>query len=185
VRYRKATPDDVAAIANLHADSWRNTYRGAYSDEYLDGPVFEERLAVWQKRLSSPPPNQYVVIAEDGGRIVGLACAYGEQDAELGTLLDNLHVRVDLHKSGIGKRLVSEIARWCVARYPQSPLYLGVLEQNLNAQQFYKRLGAHDVRGEIARSPSGDAVPSRIYAWTREQVTDLASESLGTGTETG
>jgi GNAT superfamily N-acetyltransferase len=177
MRLREATLADADAIAGLHADSWRNTYRGAYSDEYLDGPVFEDRLRVWLERLSSPAPNQHVIVAEDDGAIVGFACSYGDESAELGTLLDNLHVRRDLQKTGIGKRLVIEIARWCAANYPDSGLWLGVLEQNANAQAFYKRLGAADVGGEIATPPGGGSVPSRIYAWTREQVRELASKS--------
>jgi hypothetical protein len=47
VRFRHAAPDDVAAIARLHAQSWRGHYRGAYSDAFLDGEAFADRLAVW------------------------------------------------------------------------------------------------------------------------------------------
>jgi hypothetical protein len=43
---RMATLADSAAIATLHADSWRRHYRGAYSDQYLDGNIVEERQAV-------------------------------------------------------------------------------------------------------------------------------------------
>jgi GNAT superfamily N-acetyltransferase len=179
MRYREATADDLPSIAALHADSWCRTYRGAYSDEYLDGPVFDDRLRVWYQRLSSPSANQFVLVAEDGRDIEGFACAFGDADPALGTLLDNLHVRRARHRSGIGKRLVAEVARWAAANYPDSGLYLGVLEQNENAQQFYKRLGAQDVRGEVATSPSGDSVPSRIYAWSRDQVRELASALLG------
>jgi hypothetical protein len=35
---RRATADDVGAIAKLHAESWRSAYRVSLSDEYLDGP---------------------------------------------------------------------------------------------------------------------------------------------------
>lgn len=165
---RVASAADIEAIAALHyAGSWRSTY--------ANGPILAERLAAWQERLSEPASGQYVVVAEDDGAIVGFACALADDDSELGTLLDNLHVRLALHRRGIGKRLVIEIARWCTANYPDSGLYLGVLQQNENAQRFYQRLGARDVRGGVAASPSGDSVPSRIYAWTREQVADLAT----------
>ena len=36
MQYRTASADDVAAIAGLHAESWRQTYRGMMSDAYLD-----------------------------------------------------------------------------------------------------------------------------------------------------
>ncbi len=51
VRYREATAEDALAVATLHAESWRTHYRGAYRDEYLDGPVLEERTGVWSERV--------------------------------------------------------------------------------------------------------------------------------------
>ena len=63
VTLRLAILADAPAIAALHADSWRFAYRGAYSDEYLDGPVFEDRARVWQERMLSPRPNQHVILA--------------------------------------------------------------------------------------------------------------------------
>ena len=65
MEYRPATPDDAAAIAKLHADSWRVAYRGMLSDEYLNGPVFDERLAVWTQFLQEHPPRVLVVEMPD------------------------------------------------------------------------------------------------------------------------
>src|SRR6185436_17727278 len=93
MRLRTATLADAEAIASLHADSWRTTYRGAMRDAYLDGDVVTERRAVWQERLATPAPNQHVLVAEQAGAVVGFACAYGGADAVWGTELDNLHVR--------------------------------------------------------------------------------------------
>ena len=39
LRFRPADADDAAAVAGLHADSWRRHYRGAFSDAFLDGDV--------------------------------------------------------------------------------------------------------------------------------------------------
>jgi GNAT superfamily N-acetyltransferase len=36
VSFRAAGRDDARAVAELHADSWRRHYRGAYSDALLD-----------------------------------------------------------------------------------------------------------------------------------------------------
>ncbi len=35
LRFRLASPADAKAVADLHADSWRRHYRGAYSDAFL------------------------------------------------------------------------------------------------------------------------------------------------------
>ena len=51
-QFRLAGPADAKAVANLHADSWRRYYRGAYSDGFLDDDVVADRLAVWSGRAA-------------------------------------------------------------------------------------------------------------------------------------
>lgn len=43
---RQATIKDVAVIAELHAASWRQSYRGVLSDEYLARDVVADRKLV-------------------------------------------------------------------------------------------------------------------------------------------
>src|SRR5205814_8591062 len=108
-QYRRATSEDRLAIAGLHAESWRHTYRGAYRDEFLDGPVFDDRRAAWETRLSEPPANQFVGVAEAEGRIVGLACAYGGAEEPWGTLLANIHVPPELRRHRLGTGPVAAV----------------------------------------------------------------------------
>ncbi|MGA9725050.1 MAG: hypothetical protein WBQ86_21520 [Candidatus Binatus sp.] len=75
------------AVATLHAESWRAHYRGAYRDGYLDGDVVQDRIRVWKERLSTPAPNQFVVLAEEDDDLIGFACAYGGHDETWGSLL--------------------------------------------------------------------------------------------------
>lgn len=179
--FREATFDDARTIAALHAESWRATYRGAASDEYLDGPVYEDRIRTWDGRLSSPAENQYVVLAEDGGELIGFACCYGVDDPKWGTMLDNLHVRPDLHGGGVGKRLMARVAKWCLEAYPDCDLYLWVLEQNTRARRFYEGLGAADAEGGSWDPPGGGYAPSRRYTWTREQLREMAEARTNDG----
>jgi ribosomal protein S18 acetylase RimI-like enzyme len=171
--YREATLGDVAAIAALHAASWRFAYRGSYSDEYLDGPVDEDRLNVWQERLSSPPANQFVVVGEEDGRMAGFACSFGESDERWGALLDNLHVLQEWQRHGIGRGLVSETAKWCAARYPGSGLYLWVLENNARARRFYEGIGGRAEDSQESAVPGGGIVLGRRYVWSRDQVHEM------------
>ena len=80
LRFRRAEAADARAIAELHADSWRRHYRGAYSDPFLDGDVLDDRLAVWAERLSQENPRRRTIIAEDAGELVGFANTLLEQD---------------------------------------------------------------------------------------------------------
>ena len=179
MQYREATRTDAGRIAALHAESWRASYRGAASDEFLDGGVFEDRERVWDERMSSPPSNQFVVVAEESPKLAGFACAYGDKDPIRGTYLDNLHVLGEWQGTGVGRGLMARVVAWCVDRYPDSGLYLLVLEQNERARRFYERLGATDAESTTWLPPGGGIAPSRIYTWTKDEVADLAS-LLGT-----
>ncbi|HEY2386439.1 MAG TPA: GNAT family N-acetyltransferase [Candidatus Binatia bacterium] len=173
---REATAADAPAIAALHAESWRTTYRGALRDDYLDGDILGERTAVWRTRLDSPAANQRVVVAEERGRVIGFTCAYGEDDARWGTQLDNIHVDRAAHGRGTGTCLVAGVAAWCRVAHPGgSGLYLWVLEQNHPARRFYERLGATDQEGDVWLPPDGGEVKTRRYVWSRDELARLAA----------
>ncbi len=64
---RLAEYKDYERIAHLHADSWKRHYRGILSDNYLDKEAIDDKLLIWQTRLTNPPFNQHIVLAEEGG----------------------------------------------------------------------------------------------------------------------
>jgi GNAT superfamily N-acetyltransferase len=166
---REAQYEDRTAIAAIHAESWRGAFRGLYRDEYLDGEVVADRMQVWERRMSEPAPNQFVVLVEDETGLAGFACAYGRDDEHWGTLLDNLHVRREGQRRGIGTRLVSEVAAWCRAHYADCGLYLWVLTENVRARRFYESLGAADREGDVVTPPGGGRLHCRRYAWKTVQ----------------
>src|SRR3712207_2699051 len=138
--YREATLADSPAIALLHARSWQLHYRGILSDAYLDQQVVDDRRKVWEGRLTHPAPNQYVLVAKDGGgTICGLACVNAGENPVWGPLLDNLQVLPAYQGSGLGERLLATAARWAFQRAPAVPFYLVVYEQNGKARRFYAR----------------------------------------------
>src|SRR4051794_23399773 len=102
-----ATADDESALAALHIDSWRDAYRGLLPDEYLAERVVADRQEFWRRRMSSLDDRMIVLKATLDTALVGLACVLIE-DGEMGSCLDNLHVRPDLKRLGIGRRLFAE-----------------------------------------------------------------------------
>jgi GNAT superfamily N-acetyltransferase len=166
VQYREATAGDAAAIAALHADSWRRHYRGAFLDSYLDGDVVADRMAEWVSRLSRPASDRYTLVADLDGGIAGFAHTILDADPVWGAFLDNLHVRHDLKRLGTGARLLAGTARAVVRRRPSSGLYLWVLEQNTAAQAFYRSRGGRCVERELTGPfPGGGHAVSFRYAW--------------------
>jgi predicted N-acetyltransferase YhbS len=165
--FRPATPRDSEPIARLHADSWRRHYRGAFSDDYLDGDLIAERLSVWTARLSQPEKGQFTVVAERSGRMVGFAHTVAGGDPTWGALLDNLHVSHVEKGQGIGIGLMAESARSLIEVDPSSSLYLWVLAQNVAAQGFYGARGGTCVERQSRHPDPGDRLR---YAWADPSV---------------
>jgi GNAT superfamily N-acetyltransferase len=160
LRFRTAAADDAAAVAGLHADSWRRHYRGAFSDAFLDGDVPGFLLSRWTGLLTAPDPQARTIVAELDGELVGLAHTQLGEDPAWGALLDNLHVSYGLKRLGVGTRLLALTAQAVLDSTPESGLYLWVLEQNAGARAFYTARGGTCVETVRVPPPGGD--PSRL-----------------------
>jgi GNAT superfamily N-acetyltransferase len=176
---RIATRADAGAIAELHALSWRTAYRGSLSDAYLAGDIVADRLNVWTQRLEAPSANQYVAVLVEAEQLLGFACAQGGYDPQRGTLLENIHVRPELKRQGIGKRLIADVAAWCATERSGEGLYLWVLEANKPARRFYERLGAVNVGSDIWTPPGGGTVSRCRYAWADVDLLHRAAVGAG------
>jgi ribosomal protein S18 acetylase RimI-like enzyme len=165
VAFRKAGPDDVEAVAQLHALSWRVSYRGILSDEFLDGPILDNRLAVWRGRLTGYAPDQLVLLAEEKGALRGFMCAFLDADPKWGTFLDNLHIEPAWQGRGLGRELMARAGAWVTARRPGMGLYLLVFEENHAARGFYDRLGGQIVKRFPHRAVDGTDLTIVRYWW--------------------
>tara|TARA_B100000678_G_scaffold205452_2_gene173109 strand:- start:292 stop:756 length:465 start_codon:yes stop_codon:yes gene_type:complete len=139
---RDATEGDAAAITALHTANWRETYAGILDPAYLAGPIEADRRAVWQERLTAPPSDLEVIVAEAGGNLLGFASLFHEREPGWGGFVDNLHSAASARGKGVGKALLIEAARRVAARDPGKGLYLWVFERNEGAVGFYRALGA-------------------------------------------
>ena len=166
--YRQAEPADAEQIAFLHADGWRRTYRGVFSDAFLDNEADSDRRNVWKKRLGSSRTDQCVYVAEDGEKIRGFVCVYGNEDAAWGSLVDNLHVAFSHMRQGIGTQLMAHAFAWLHANFPNGAIYLWVMASNLPARRFYEKLGASNAGVVDKPNPvgGGSALNCR-YVWPR------------------
>ena len=165
IEYRAARSADAQTIAALHARSWRQNYRGAFSDAFLDGDLAAERLGVWRERLDHPSGNQLVLLAIEDADLAGFVCAYGAHDPSWGSFVDNLHVAADSKRNGVGSSLMRQAGAWLAQRYPDLGVHLLVLESNASARRFYERLGAQNAGVSTMETHGGAMVRSCRYTW--------------------
>jgi GNAT superfamily N-acetyltransferase len=171
---RPALLTDSQDIAELHAASWRSAYKTALSERYLAGDIVADRNVLWKTRLSTPRTNQYVVVAENNREVVGFACVFIDDCQDWASLLDNIHIRQDQQRTGLGTALLQAVAVQCHLVAREAGLFLWVLQDNVNAQRFYARHGASNAGSDIWDAPGGTRVPRFRFAWSAAQLSALA-----------
>ena len=165
VHIGRASRSDADAIALLHAESWRDNYRGAYSDRFLDGAVFQDRRHAWTTRLQDESSSAITLVARAGTELAGFAHTIREEDPMWGALLDNLHVAPAFKRQGVGRKLMAASARAVLKEKAGTGLYLWVLEQNTAAQDFYRRLGGVFEGKEHMEAKGGGSIIALRVAW--------------------
>lgn len=143
-----AHPADAAAIAELHAQSWRETYGPMLPPGLTDDALYANRVDLWTARFAVPAAGRDLILKATHDRdIVAFACLASRSDREHGRLLDNLHVRREWKRQGLGRRL---LARAASAALPSGAMHLWVVGANMDAARFYEMLGGVplDVRAD-------------------------------------
>jgi len=171
IKLRPAQVTDSSAIAALHADNWRRTYRGIYSDAFLDRDLDGNRSALWHGRLSTPADNQYVTLAVEQETVAGFACLYLDNDPTFGSLLDNLHVVAHFRNQGIGRLLMQDCWRLVAEKATIKTMYLWVFEANQNARSAYERLGGTNVETVQHQNEDGSQAMICRYVWNELTLT--------------
>jgi GNAT superfamily N-acetyltransferase len=180
---RPIVPADAPLVAALQVANWRSIHRGVLSDDYLAHTVEEERRDLWEQRLVADDAHHLGLVVVRDGVVVGFAFAIAAADVRYGNLLDNLHVSAGLQGLGIGRFLLSELAREIQARRWEMGLFLWVFEANVGARRFYERLGALPLEAIVRDAPDGGTVRRWRYVWP--DVTALILPEAGSGAQGG
>ncbi|WP_186292954.1 GNAT family N-acetyltransferase [Brevibacterium aurantiacum] len=107
--------DDVEAVAQVHVETWRETYRGLMSDELLDSPdMMGKRRRMWSSLIAPENhPDHTSAIADQDGVIVGIALSgpSAAEDRPGERQLFVLYAYAAVHGSGIGQQLLERSRR--------------------------------------------------------------------------
>lgn len=154
---RPARPADVPVIYQLIRDL------AAYEKALPEVTGTEQDL---HRALLADPPAVFAHVAEHDGEVVGFALwflSFSTWAGQHGIYLEDLYVRPDMRRFGLGRALLAELARICVERgYPR--LEWWVLDWNQPARAFYAALGA-----------------AEMDEWTVHRLTGPALRALASG----
>ena len=136
---RPARPDDADAMADVHVESWRQTYRGLMRDEVLDDPgLLPARGRFWNAVLTEERYEPFrAAVAESDGAVVGIALAGPATEADVAwdTQLYVLYLLGAFHGSGAGRGLMEAVLP------AGTSAGLWVADPNPRAQAFYAKQG--------------------------------------------
>ncbi|HYC04518.1 MAG TPA: GNAT family N-acetyltransferase [Azospirillaceae bacterium] len=154
---RRATPDDVPAMAAVHVACWREAYTGLMSEEVIAAMTVERRVAMWTDVLSNPEREAFVLELEGG--LVGFVCIGPGREVGAPGEIYALYLLRKAQGRGLGRALMDTAATALKAR-GWWPMRLWVLETNERAKGFYAAVG-----GTPSRIQVSDGEPHRLYKW--------------------
>jgi GNAT superfamily N-acetyltransferase len=135
---RKATVDDALAIAQVHVQTWRETYTGKLADHVIEGRPVPERAAALRRLIAGESRRgpQTLWVAVHGDAVVGFAWAGECHDPDRAgqTELYAINLLRAHHGGGAGQLLLD-------AAIGSAPASLWMLEDNPRARAFYERNG--------------------------------------------
>ncbi len=140
---RIARADDLPAMVRLQVETWRAEYAGWLEPDFLDGR-FEQHC---RERLGGMLANSdrfcRTLVAERAAGYCGFV-AFGAAHRRAAEIF-SMSVAPDERGRGLGELLLAG-ARAELAAQGLAPVHVCVLEQNIRAQAFYRRLGAIEER---------------------------------------
>jgi ribosomal protein S18 acetylase RimI-like enzyme len=163
VRIRKADLNDAPAIGLVQVESWRKTYPGIVPDAYLEDLDDEVRAAAWKEELEGG--RNLIFVAEDRWGIFGFISGGAIRDPIEGydAELYAIYLMPARQRRGLGQELAMTLREWLVMQ-GFSSMIVWVLELNLPAVSFYKRMGGLQIAQKTIEI-GGKVLTELAFGW--------------------
>ncbi len=163
---KAAIYSDIPAIARVHVDSWRSTYRGIVPDEYLANLAYEQREKGWQQIFDrASTTHSFTYVAKNSqGKVVGFAngCTERTGDPVYKGELAAIYLLEPYQGQGIGRSLVQAVAER-LAQLKLNSMLVWALREN-SACEFYLALEGKQIRQREIEI-SGRRFVEIAYGW--------------------
>ena len=135
MRIRDARPEDVPAILQLIVESAES--QGSRESVCVDA-------AILRREMFGPAPRAHALVADDEGRLVGLALycfTFSTWTSVNGIHLEDLYVTAERRRHGVARELMGALEAVASA-HDCGRLQWFVLRSNAGAIRFYETVGA-------------------------------------------
>jgi len=136
---RAARREDVSALARLHVRTFNETHCGGRAE----GPSYELRERQWQEAFAVRDDSWFCfVVEDDASELIGFAKGTPHDGGVPGFAgeLNKIYVLRRVHRQGVGRLLLCNVARRFVERGITSMLLFGEATNPSNG--FYEAFGA-------------------------------------------
>ncbi|MFX1313185.1 MAG: GNAT family N-acetyltransferase [Promethearchaeota archaeon] len=172
INYRKARISDAFGIAKVSVDSWKSTYKGIISEEYLQSLSYSDKEENWTQRIENPTHGAIIYVAEiDLHGIVGFILATLEKcnpnliiphPEKFKGELCAIYVLKNFQRKKIGSELIKLVKKYFKANNVNS-MIVWVLKEN-SSRRFYETLGGKYL-GEQSIEIAGNIYIEIAYGW--------------------
>lgn len=175
---RLAIPADAAAIARVSIESWRTTYHGIVSEDFLQKLSYRRRRDNWLDRLSVQDGSFFAYVAVNGaGKVIGFAAGgrEGGGDQNYQGELYSLYLLASVQRQGLGRQLLLAVARHLLQQGIPTMLIWALAENP--ARRFYEAMGGKYLREQPIEI--GDELLQEVaYGWDDLTVFSQPLEAL-------
>ena len=141
---RPAGPDDVVAIAKIHAEGFDDAFGGKVPREVLLQRGPEQRREQWSTVVSSPAARSHLLVAERGGAVTGFVSGGPSRDVDARPSVEaqvfTLFVDAEARGDGVGRALL-EASLERLAGEGFRDVTLWMVPDNEGGARFYERAG--------------------------------------------
>lgn len=156
---RKAVANDAQQIAEIHVQSWKESYTGILNQDVLDALSIPKRLMLWEQLI--PHPDHQLFVYEKDGRILGFLDGYLNPNHDIAEIRA-FYLLKSVQDVGIGRAMFEKFYQ-LVHPQQHSILRLEVINKN-PSRYFYEKMGGKAV-GEQDASDLGDGITEVFYQW--------------------
>ncbi len=131
-------------MAHLHVEAWRDAHADLAPAAAVKTLDAARRLSAWQEYLKDPA--QHVLVAERGGKLVGLASFGPTSQPALGDQAEikHLYVAHTARKLGLGRALLNAAVNQ-LTKDGFTQAALAVVQGNTPARRFYTACGGQEI----------------------------------------